>query len=132
MVRRTMTGKCNDRMPSCKTCNRWFGALALALSATLAGCAPKAGEPAPVPVVAGGWQAADPQEAEVQAAAAFAAAHLPQGHGVLAAVRSAETQVVAGTNLRMALQMADGTRWAVTVWHRLDGAFELTEVRQVP
>lgn len=89
-------------------------------------------DPVPAPVVVGGWQSANPQDDTVRSAADYAAAHLPQPHGGLVAVTSAETQVVAGTNLRMSLGMADGTRWTVTVWHRLDGSFELTDARQVP
>ena len=85
-----------------------------------------------MPVVVGGWQAADPGGEGVQAAARHAAAHLPQPHGALVEVTSAQTQVVAGTNLRMALRMADGTRWNVTVWHRLDGSYEMTDTSQMP
>lgn len=106
--------------------------MAIALPAALAACAPKAAEPAWDPVIAGGWRGADPQDDGVRAAAAYAAAHLPQSHGALAEVTSAETQIVAGTNLRMALRMTDETRWTVIVWHRLDGSFELADVRQVP
>lgn len=132
MVQRTMTRKCNDRSATCKTRNRRWSLLVLMLSTALAACAPKASEPAPAPVVVGGWQAADPSGEGVQAAASYAAAHLPQPHGTLVEVTSAQTQVVAGTNLRMALRMADGTRWSVTVWHKLDGSFELTDAQPVP
>lgn len=132
MVRRTMTGKCNDRATSCKTRNRQPGMLAVVFAAALAACAPKASQPVPVPAIAGGWQAADPRGEGVQTAAAFAAAHLPQGHGGLVEIASAQSQVVAGTNLRMALLMTDGTQWSVTVWHRLDGGFEMIDTRQMP
>ena len=132
MVRRTMTRKCNDRIASCKTRNRRVSLLVLTLATALAACAPKASGPAPAPLVGGGWQAADPSGEGVQAAARYAAAHLPQSHGALVEVTSAQTQVVAGTNRRMALRMADGTRWSVTVWHRLDGSFELTDAQQMP
>lgn len=132
MVQRTMSRKCNDRAATCKTCNCWFGVLALALPAALAACAPMPAERSPAPIVAGGWQAADPKGEGVQPAAAYAAEHLPQGTGQLAEVTSAETQVVAGTNLRMVLRMTDGARWRVTVWHRLDGSFELTDAQKTP
>lgn len=112
--------------------NRWFSLSVTALAVVLTGCAPKAAPPAPAPVIAGGWQVADPQGQEVQAAASFAAAHLPQGAGAVDAVTSAQTQVVAGTNLRMILHMADGARWSVTVWHRLDGGFDLTDAQKMP
>ncbi len=132
MVQRTMSGNCNDRSASCKTRNRLVLGLALVLSAGLTACVPKAAQPVPAPVIAGGWSTADPASERVQTAARFAAAQLPPGHGVLAEVASAQTQVVAGTNWRMVLQMSDGTRWNVLVWHRLDGSHILTEEQQVP
>jgi hypothetical protein len=132
MVQRTMTRKCNDRIASCVARNRRLGLLVFTLAAALAACAPKASGPPPAPLVIGGWQPADPSGDGVQAAASYAAAHLPQQHGTLVEVVSVQTQVVAGTNLRMALRMADGTRWSVTVWHKLDGSFELTDAQQVP
>lgn len=128
----TISGNCYDRRISCKTRNRLTSVFALALWAGLAACAPKAVEPVPAPVIAGGWSAADPAGERVQAAARFAASQLPAGHGALAEVISAQTQVVAGTNCRMALRMADGTRWNVIVWHRLDGTYALTDVQQAP
>jgi len=132
MVQRTMTRKCNDRIASCKTRNRRLGVLVLMLASALASCAPKASEPAQTPLVVGGWQSADPSGEGVQAAARYAAAHLPQPHGALVEVTSAQTQAVAGTNLRLALRMADGTRWNVTVWHKLDGSFDVTDAQQMP
>lgn len=75
---------------------------------------------------------ADPKGENVQAAARFAADHLPQAHGGLAEVGSAQTQVVAGTNYRMVLRLADGTRWSVTVWRKLEGSFDLTDAQLVP
>lgn len=102
------------------------------LCAGLAACAPKAAEPIVRPAIAGGWSIAEPASERVQAAARFAASQLPPGHGALAEVLSAQTQVVAGTNLRMALRMADGTRWNTLVWHRLDGTYALTDVQKAP
>ena len=123
-----MTRKCNERRHGCKTRNLAFAALALGLAA----CAPKAVGPDPAPIIAGGWQAVDPASAQIQAAAQFAAANLPQGRGVLAEVISASTQVVAGMNVRMVLRMADGTRWSATVWQRLDGTTALSEAKPLP
>lgn len=128
MVQRTIRRKCNERRASCKTRN-W---LSIAAFAALAACAPKPAEPAPVPVVVGGWQAADPADETVQTAARYAAGQLPSGHGALAEVVSAQTQVVAGTNIRMVLRLADGTRWQATVWQRLDGALSLTQAEPKP
>lgn len=130
MVRRSMTRKCNDRAASCKTRNWVLLAGVLALAA----CAPKAAAPvpAPAPALAGGWQAADPKDEDVLAAASYAAGLVPAGHGAMAEVTSAETQVVAGTNIRMVLRFADGSHWKATVWHRLDGSFALTEAEPLP
>lgn len=128
MVHRTISRKCNERRPSCKTRNL----LLMAAVSALAACAPKASAPAREPVVVGGWQPANPNEDGIQAAARYAAAHVPPGHGELAEVASAETQVVAGTNIRMVLRLADRSRWKAVVWHRLDGTFALTEARQLP
>lgn len=128
MVQRTMTRKCIERRPSCKARN-W---LALAAFGALAACAPKVVAPVSAPMIAGGWQAADPKGEDIQAAAHFAAGQIPPGHGALAEVTSAETQVVAGTNIRMVLRLADRTRWKAVVWHRLDGTFTLTETGPIP
>lgn len=86
----------------------------------------------PPPMITGGWRTADPMIEEIQAAARYAAPLAPAGHGLLAAISSAQTQVVAGTNIRMVLRFADGSRWQATVWHRLDGSFALTEAQPVP
>ena len=132
MVQRRMTRKCNDRAASCKTRNRLVLATVLALSATLAACSPKVAAPAPAPVITGGWQTADPRHEDVQAAARYAVGLVPKGHGALSEVTSAETQVVAGTNIRMVLRFADGSHWKATVWQRLDGTFMLTEAEPLP
>lgn len=77
-------------------------------------------------MITGGWQAADPASEEVRQAATYAVSQLLAGHGALAEVRSAQTQVVAGTNYRMVLSLADGTMWEATVWRKLDGSYALT------
>lgn len=83
-------------------------------------------------MIAGGWQAADPKTKHIRAAAEFAAALVPPGHGALADVSSTQTQIVAGTNIRMVLRFADGSRWQATVWHKLDDTFTLTETVPLP
>lgn len=77
-------------------------------------------------MIAGGWQTADPASEEVRQAAHYALTQLPAGHGALAEVRSAQTQVVAGMNYRMVMILVDGTIWEATVWRKLDGSYELT------
>jgi hypothetical protein len=132
MVQCTMSRKCNERRSSCRTRN-W---LALAAYCALAACAPKAAGPAPAtapePAVVGGWQVADPRNEDIQAAARYAAGMVRAGNGGTAEVTSAETQVVAGINIRMVLRLADGSHWKATVWRRLDGTFALTEVGPQP
>ena len=132
MVQCIMSRKCNERRPSCRTRN-W---LALAAYGALAACAPNAAGPAPAPAlepaVVGGWQVADPRIEDIQAAARYATGLLRAGNGGTAEVTSAETQVVAGTNIRMVLRLADGSHWKATVWRRLDGTFSLTEAGPLP
>lgn len=127
-----MSRKCNERRSSCRTRN-W---LALAAYGALAACAPNAAGPAPAPApepaVVGGWQVADPRNEEIQAAARYAAGLVRAGNGGTAEVTSAETQVVAGINIRMVLRLADGSHWKATVWRRLDGRFALTEAEPLP
>lgn len=83
-------------------------------------------------MIVGGWQAADPASQSVQDAANYAVTQLPEGHGGLAEVRSAQTQVVAGTNFRMVLRLADGTMWEVMVWHKLDGSYAISGAQSKP
>ncbi|KPF79428.1 hypothetical protein [Novosphingobium sp. AAP93] len=108
----------------------------LAAFFAVAACTPQADPPAPVPVpapvLAGGWRVADPAGEDVQAAARYAASQLPTGGGAVAEVVSADTQVVAGMNIRMVLRLTDGSRWRVVVWRRLDDTFALTESAKIP
>lgn len=128
MVHRTITGNCNDHRGSCKT-RKW---LSFAAFAALAGCAPTDATRLPGPAIVGGWQSADPACGAVQNAARFAVNQLSPGHGAVIEVISAETQVVAGTNIRMVLRLIDDTRWKATVWKQLDGTFALTEAEIIP
>lgn len=106
----------------------WARMAALCL---VGGCSGQKHDLPPVAIV-GGWQAVDPQDEDVQAAARYAAGLVPAGHGALAEVASAQTQVVSGTNIRMVLHFADGSQWQATVWQRLDGSFALTEAEPLP
>lgn len=105
--------------------------IGLALAAS--GCAHRPGPTVPAPPpLAGGWQAADPADEDVRAAADYAARLVPAGHGALNRIDQAEQQVVAGTNYRLVLAFADGQRWRATVWQRLDGHFALIEAEPLP
>lgn len=81
----------------------------------------------------GGWSAvATPDDdRDVRAAAAAMMTHLPAGHAALAQVTTALRQLVAGTNYRLTLRLADGSKWGALVWHKLDGSFVVTGVAQV-
>jgi len=102
------------------------------LALGLAACHTAPPVPIAAPPIAGGWQAADPKDEDVQAAAKYAAGLVPAGHGALAEVSSVQTQIVAGTNIRMVLKFADGSHWQATVWQHLDGTFALTEAQPLP
>lgn len=84
----------------------------------------------PVPVLAaalamvGGYAPVDPHD--VLPMADFAVRHLPRGHARLRRIERAETQVVAGMNVRLRLRLRDGACWQATVWQKLDGTMELT------
>lgn len=82
----------------------------------------------PSPPIVGGWSEIPKAElaSQVGPAARFAVAHLPRPHGRLVKIIGAESQVVAGTNIRMLLKLSDGKRWRAVVWRKLDGTMELT------
>ncbi|WP_264424333.1 hypothetical protein [Novosphingobium sp. KCTC 2891] len=80
-------------------------------------------------MIAGGWNRVDPNSPDIREDALFAIA---AGNGRLAEVELAETQVVAGINVRMIVRLADGRRERVTVWRRLDGTRQLTDVEPLP
>jgi len=117
---------CFDQRTSCRMRKRGLKMFAASLSLAIAACAQTPANPVQAPMIAGGWQAADPASGEVRQAANYALTQLPAGHGALAEVRSAQMQVVAGINYRMVLSLVDGTIWEATVWRKLDGSFELT------
>ena len=100
-------------------------------------CAPTQGNAAhtesatPAPMT-GGWAAASVTAPEVQEAARFAAAHVPQSGAVLASIESAQQQVVAGMNYRLALTLRDGSRRNVVVYRQLNGQLQLTSTDRLP
>jgi len=46
-------------------------------------------------------------------------------------VIEAQVQVVAGHNFNLEIELADGTRWEVTVWDNPAEGMELTERREI-
>jgi hypothetical protein len=82
---------------------------------------------------AGGWsavaRAAD--DPGVAAAAQAILVRLPAGHAALVGIDMALRQVVAGTNYRLILRLADGNRWSAVVWHKLDGSFDVSDPSRV-
>ena len=101
--------------------------LSLALYGALVTLTPIAAQATPPgPVIAGGWAPAGVNDPQVRQAADFAASQLPGG-GAIRSVDSASQQVVAGMNYRMELTLADGSRWAVTVYRMLSGQMRLSE-----
>jgi len=81
---------------------------------------------APAPAIAGGWTRANRTDPRVHAAYRAAVAAITPTKHPGAHLITAESQVVAGTNYRLTLKLRDGSRWQATVWHRLDGRYEVT------
>ncbi len=96
---------------------------------TVSGCASAPLQPAPS--IAGGWHQVAPDAPEVQVDAQFATAQLSPP-APLAQVEKARQQVVAGTNVTLVLRLADGRRWQVVVWRKLDGTREMTSAAPLP
>lgn len=89
--------------------------------------------PAPSPAappVAGGWSAGE-ASAEARAAAQFAVTSMNRAGVTLSSLDAVQQQVVAGLNYRLDLTLSDGSRVRATVWKKLDGTFELTNVTPI-
>jgi hypothetical protein len=80
------------------------------------------------PAIAGGYAAMERHTPELHAAFRAAVAAITPVRSPGARLIAAHRQVVAGTNYRMTIKLRDGSRWQATVWHRLDGQFQVTEV----
>jgi hypothetical protein len=111
---------------------------ALLAPACLSAAQPQTGAECPPDVLpavqrVGGWQPiANPNSsADLRPVAKAVLAKIPRRKPRLAQVEEAQSQVVAGTNYRLRLRLKDGTRWSATVWRKLDGTYEVSEVRQV-
>jgi hypothetical protein len=99
--------------------------LSLALYGALVTLAPIAAQAPARTGDPGGWAPAGVNDPQVRQAAEFAASQLPGG-GAVRSVDSASQQVVAGMNYRIELTLADGSRWAVTVYRMLSGQMRLS------
>lgn len=108
--------------------SRLLAALALSLAAPSSLRADPPSAPpssAPSPIIVGGFhelRATDPQLAEV---ARFVVPRLPVRGARLARIIGGESQVVAGTNYRIMLQLTNGSRWRAEVRKKLDGTMEM-------
>jgi len=94
----------------------------------LAGCDASTLKPQPQAPIAGGWSTAA-VDADTKAVAMFAARQIGQN---LKSIEAVQTQVVAGTNYKLDLTLADSSRWHVVVWRMLDGQLKLTESNKIP
>lgn len=106
----------------------------MAVSATLAAIAATAPLTAasppskPSPATAGGWSPIESSARELEPVIALAVHRLPRRHARVVRVVEAGQQVVAGMNYRATLALADRSRWRATVWRKLDGTMDLTEL----
>ncbi len=108
----------------------------LAAMLLIALCAPAAlladvAPPPPSPSLAGGWSELRPNHPELAEVAKFVVPRLGRRNARLQRIEGGERQVVAGINYRIALQLADGSRWRAQVWKMLDGTYRVTRVSQV-
>ena len=85
---------------------------------------------AAAPIV-GGYTVMDRHALELRAPLKAAVATITPAKHPGAKVLAAHRQVVAGTNYRLTLQLRDGSRWQATVWHKLDGRYEVTETTRL-
>lgn len=85
---------------------------------------------APRPVITGGWSAGTVSDS-ARAAAQYAVTAMNQPGVTLRSLDAVQQQVVAGINYRLDLTLSDGSRVRATVWKKLDGTFELTNVSPI-
>lgn len=76
----------------------------------------------------GGFRAVDVNDAQVRAAASFAAESV---EGALAEVTSAERQTVAGANYRLTFTTTDGRSYRAEVFHGLDRSYAVRSIEEV-
>ena len=71
------------------------------------------------PVIAGGYTSVSVNNADVKQAANFATNQVSKGKAKLKQITAAQTQVVAGMNYRLAIQLSNGQRYKVVVYKPL-------------
>jgi hypothetical protein len=90
--------------------------------------APQPSVAGPSPAMVGGYVRMDAHTAELHTALHAAVAAITPARHPGARLVSAQHQIVAGTNYRMKIKLRDGSLWQATVWHKLDGQYQVTEV----
>ncbi|QJQ32356.1 hypothetical protein GV829_07745 [Sphingomonas lacunae] len=89
------------------------------------------GQPEPQgPAVVGGWSTGEVTP-DAREAAQFAVTAMNQPGVTLTSIDAVQQQVVAGINYRIDLTLSDNSRVRATVWKKLDGTFELTNISPI-
>ena len=84
------------------------------------------------PAIAGGYTSVSVNNADVKQAASFAANQISKGKATLKQVTAAQTQVVAGLNYRLVIQLSNGQRYKVVVYKGLPPSkLKLTSVTKL-
>jgi hypothetical protein len=86
------------------------------------------------PPITGGWSPVDQpgEDHDVRAAALALVRHLPVKGQNLRHIDSAAQQVVAGMRYRLTVRLTNGRVWRGTVWHRLDGQYQVSNLKILP
>jgi hypothetical protein len=79
----------------------------------------------PKPAMLGGYTSVSVNNADVKQAASFAANQVSKGKAKLRKVTAAQTQVVAGLNYRLVIQLSNGQRYKVVVYKPLGSGAKL-------
>ena len=79
----------------------------------------------PKPALVGGYTSVSVNNADIQQVATFAANQVAKGKATLKKVTSAQTQVVAGLNYRLVIQLSNGQRYKVVVYKPLGAGAKL-------
>ena len=79
----------------------------------------------PKPTIAGGYTSVSVNNADVKQVANFAANQVSKGKAKLKQITAAQTQVVAGINYRLVIQLSNGQRYKVVVYKPLGNGAKL-------